>query len=217
MKTQEPKRIGIWGGSFNPPTVAHKELADFIVEKLDLAFLHWLVCPQNPLKDKAMLAPFAHRLAMVEQVIATHPRMVADDTEQRLGLSLTVNTLRHLRQTTFINQDLYFIIGADCWQQFHLWGDDRAENFDYASFVVLRRPHYDGLEHFVSTHEFAARRVNNPQELQPSGTWCVVDNPVFDMSATQVRAALYQGNPVPMIADQTLAYINAHGLYKKTP
>jgi nicotinate-nucleotide adenylyltransferase len=210
---KKQKRIGIWGGSFNPPTYAHAELASYVADKAGLDRLHWLVCPHNPLKDEMTLAPFYHRMAMVGQVIADKPRMIADDTEQRLGRSWTATTLKHLRTTQFPDDALFFVMGGDNWQQFHLWGDDRADNFDFASFIILRRPGFEGLEACLSSMEFGARQVANISELKPSGTWCILDNPVFDMSATEVRASLQQGKRSPFIAPETQAYIEANGLY----
>jgi nicotinate-nucleotide adenylyltransferase len=207
------RRIGIWGGSFNPPTHAHAELASYVADKAALDQLRWLVCPHNPLKDETTLAPFHHRMAMAEQIIVGKSEMIADDTEQRLGRSWTATTLRHLRETEFPNDSLFFVIGADNWLQFHLWGDDRATNFDYASFVILRRPGFEVLEACKSSHEFAMRQVASPGDLKPFGTWCILDNPIFDMSATEVRDSLQQGKTSPFIAPKTFEYIKENRLY----
>ncbi len=207
------RRIGIWGGSFNPPTHAHAALASYVADKAALDQLRWLVCPHNPLKDETTLASFHHRMAMAEQVIADKSEMVADDTEQRLGQSWTATTLRHLRETQFPNDFLLFVIGADNWQQFHLWGDDRATNFDHASFIILHRPGFESPEACKSSQEFAAAQVASISDLKPFGTWCIIDNPIFDMSATEVRDSLQQGKPSPFIASKTFEYIKENGLY----
>ncbi|MDB5478270.1 MAG: nadD [Alphaproteobacteria bacterium] len=212
MPGAKTNRIGLWGGSFNPPTLAHKKLADFAFAALALDEMHWIVTPQNPEKDPATLAPFEHRFQMVSEVIADNPGMKADDVEQKLGSSHTINTVRALRRE-YPDDHLYFLMGADNWMGFHNWGKDYAEILDYVSIAVMYRPGYKRLEEAQATAIFADIIVRTPQDLQAKKTICFIENPMIDMAATQVRQALARGETPNQISAQTLNYIRYHRLY----
>lgn len=206
-------RIGLWGGSFNPPTIAHKALADFAFQALSLDRLLWIVSPQNPLKDATTLAPFPDRLAMVGQVLADRPAMTPSDIEQQLGSSYTISTVRHMRKQ-HPDDFLFTLMGTDNWQKFHLWGDDRAGIFDNVSIVIFKRPGYEGIMDFISSHEFKDRYVSSPDLLKPFGSWTVVENPQMDIAATKVRESMGNGVKHPHIAEETWGYIREKGLYR---
>lgn len=205
-------RIGLWGGSFNPPTIAHKALADFAFDALSLDALWWIVSPHNPLKDIKTLAPFQHRLAMVTQFLADRPHMLPNDLESGLGTSFTINTVRHIRQS-HSDDTLFWFMGMDNWQNFHLWGDEHAHIFDYVSIVVLQRPGYGDVKDHLSSEEFKDRFVSDPQSLKPFGTWTVLENPIMDIASTYVRAAIAKGEKHAHITDEIWDYIQQNNLY----
>lgn len=205
------QRIGLWGGSFNPPTLAHKALAEYVFSCLSLDRLLWIVSPNNPEKDPAQLAPFDHRLAMVARVLAGMPGMQASDIEQRNGSSWTIDTVKLLRRD-FPDDFLFLIIGADNWLGFHGWGDGFDEILQHVSIVVLRRPGY-GVD-AEAARLFADKQVAGPENLKKSGSWCPVDNPLIDMSATSVRHSVAKGERSTSIQAETADYIRTHGLYR---
>lgn len=212
--TDQPKRIALWGGSFNPPTIAHKALSLFTFNELRLDALYWIVSPHNPEKDIATLAPFKDRYVMVQQLLHDQPAMIACDIEETLGSSLTVNTVRVLRKQMPDNK-LFFMMGGDNWLGFHQWAGGAQDILEQVSIIVLNRPGFDAIERAEATRIFADKRVDHPDKLTSAGSWYVLDNPSFDMSATQVRHALQEGQETQMIAPETLAYIQEHNLYKK--
>lgn len=207
------KRIGIFGGSFNPPTTAHKELADFIYHELDLDHLLWMVAPHNPEKDPASLAEFNHRYQMVDLYLKDRPMMQPSDIEQRNQSSWTIDTVRLLR-AQHPDDALFFIIGTDNWLNFHLWGRDFEEILlKNVSLVIMERPGYDAAIHAESSRIFADNRVSNPAELKPFGSWCIVSNPSFDVAATNIRKALKKGEKPQHLDAEIHEYIKKHGLY----
>jgi nicotinate-nucleotide adenylyltransferase len=210
------RRIGLWGGSFNPPTLAHKSLAEFTFSALNLDIMEWIICPSNPTKDPATIAPFIHRFTMVNALLDDQASMNANDMEERLGYSLTINTVKALRQ--YYPEDyLFFLMGADNWHSFHEWGGDFKEILDYVSLVIMDRPGSDSLENAPSSRIFADKRVYAPNDLKKSGSWYILDNPNYDMSATQAREALAKGDrPTHILAPQTIEYICQNNLYRKT-
>lgn len=212
LTSSKSDRIGLFGGSFNPPTLAHFALAQFMIDAGNLDRLQWVVTPHNPLKDRTTLAPFADRMAMVERLIAQQQNMQASDVEQTLGSSATLNTVRHFRDKQ-PHDDLFFFMGADNWQTLHLWGNDYPELFNHVSIIVLQRPGCGDLEMAPVTQEFAHMRYSSIEKLPGRGGWLVLDNPVMDVSATQVRTDIQAGKKPAQISEDTWQYIAARGLY----
>lgn len=205
-------RIGLYGGSFNPPTIAHKALADFIFKSVNLDKLYWMISPQNPLKDPHTLAAFPHRLAMVQKILDGDPNMVASDLEERLGSSWTINTVRYLKNEN-PEDELYLFMGADNWLRFHEWGDDRAAIFDYVSIIVMPRPGYEGLMDCPSSHQFKDFFVSNVDQIKPTESWTILESPIIDVAATDVREAATHAEKHPHIEDAIWDYIVKHRLY----
>src|ERR1044072_8742433 len=77
-------RIGLLGGSFNPPHAAHRAISLLALKRLGLDQVWWLVSPGNPLKDTRGLPPLADRIAAARK-IARHPAIVVSDLEARIG------------------------------------------------------------------------------------------------------------------------------------
>jgi nicotinate-nucleotide adenylyltransferase len=208
-------RIGIFGGSFNPPTIAHKALADYAFAMLNLDKLLWVVCPQNVDKDPKNLAPFEHRMKMVELILSDRPKMEASRIEEHQFSTETIVTVSKLRKE-HPDDHLFFLMGMDNWKSFHKWGDDYAEILDKVSIVVFQRPKYEGLDAIEASREFATARVELPSALQKSGSWIALENPLYDMAATQARDALAASRSAALhdiLHADTLAYIKREGLY----
>jgi nicotinate-nucleotide adenylyltransferase len=112
-------RIGLFGGTFDPPHAAHRGACLLAMKRLGLDRVWWLVTPGNPLKDTHGLAPLAARV-VAARVLADHPRIDVTDLEARLGTHYTYATLRYLirrcPQVHFV-----WIMGADNLRSFHRW------------------------------------------------------------------------------------------------
>jgi nicotinate-nucleotide adenylyltransferase len=112
-------RIGLLGGSFNPPHAAHRAVSLMAMKKLRLDFVWWVVSPGNPLKDTRGLPPLAARIQAAREV-ASHPRIVVSDLEAQIGKRYTVDTLRYLR-THCPAARFVWVAGADVLEEFHRW------------------------------------------------------------------------------------------------
>ncbi|MBX9989993.1 nicotinate-nucleotide adenylyltransferase [Phreatobacter oligotrophus] len=117
-------RIGLFGGSFNPPHEAHRLAALAALKKLGLDAVWWLVSPGNPLKSGRGLAPLDERIAAAKR-LARHPRIAVTGIEAALGTRYTSDTIAALkarcRGVRFV-----WIMGADNLAQFHLWQNWRG-------------------------------------------------------------------------------------------
>ncbi|MEM8688474.1 MAG: nicotinate-nucleotide adenylyltransferase [Pseudomonadota bacterium] len=113
------QRIGLFGGSFNPPHAGHLAIASAALKRLQLDAVWWLVSPQNPLKSSDDTADFDKRMAQTNTLVR-HPKMVVSDVEQQLGSACTAETLSgmaHVLQTgRFV-----WIMGADSFAELHRW------------------------------------------------------------------------------------------------
>ncbi len=133
------RRIGLLGGSFNPPHEGHRQISLAALDKLGLDAVWWLVTPGNPLKDADQYAPYEERLAKARR-LADHPDIVVSDFERRHNLQYTVDTLERLR---LANPDIDFVwlMGADSLAEFHRWKDWR-KIAELAPIAVFNRPGY---------------------------------------------------------------------------
>lgn len=112
-------RIGLYGGSFNPPHAGHRHVSLMALRRLRLDRLWWIVTPGNPLKDRAGLPPAPHRIAAA-RALASHPRIRVTGFEAELGVRFTVDTLAYLtRRCPGVR--FVWIMGADNLSGFHRW------------------------------------------------------------------------------------------------
>jgi nicotinate-nucleotide adenylyltransferase len=112
-------RIGLFGGTFDPPHAAHRAACLLAMGRLDLDRVWWLVTPGNPLKDTRGLAPLATRIKAARK-LANHPRIVVTGVEAQMRTRYTYDTVRTLiarcRGVHFV-----WIMGADNLRSFHRW------------------------------------------------------------------------------------------------
>jgi nicotinate-nucleotide adenylyltransferase len=130
-------RIGLLGGSFDPPHEAHRAISQFALKRLNLDRIWWLVSPGNPLKpvgprDLALRTVAAQRMA-------NDPRIVVSRLESVIGTRYTIDTIRFLR-VRCSGLRFVWIMGADNLAQFHRWESWRQIASEVAIAVIDRPP-----------------------------------------------------------------------------
>ncbi|RKY46440.1 MAG: nicotinate (nicotinamide) nucleotide adenylyltransferase [Candidatus Omnitrophota bacterium] len=140
LKMEKIKRVGILGGTFNPPHIGHIILAQEVLDKLNLDKI--LFIPANiPPHKNASLIEAKHRLKMVKLSIEGNKNFSLLDCEiKRGGVSYTVDTLRELRKI-FPSYEFYLIIGSDLAKDFNTW-KDYQEIMKLAKVVVGKRKEF---------------------------------------------------------------------------
>ena len=112
-------RIGLFGGTFDPPHEAHVSASLLALKRLELDRVWWLVTPGNPLKSTSGLAPLAERIAAADAL--THdPRIAVTAFEAELGSRYTYQTVAYLRARC-PGVRFVWIMGADNLRNFHRW------------------------------------------------------------------------------------------------
>ncbi len=190
--------IGLFGGSFNPPHVAHLIVAEVVRDQFDLEEMWWIPNVTPPHKPGDELVGVEHRLAMTRRVVEPNPHFRVCDLEvQREGVSYTVETLRVL-QNQHPDTDFALLIGSDSLDHFSEWHrpDEIAER---VPLIVYKRP---GTIEAVAEPRFA----NHVR---------YVAAPVMEVSGTEIRARRQAGRSIRyLVPDAVRTYIETHDLYR---
>lgn len=211
------RRIGIMGGSFNPPHLGHLRMALVARRVLHLHQVWWLVSPQNPLKTANHMAPLAERLAMCNIMAQNHPWLKVRHDETQLKTRYTYDTLRALRQR-HKNATLVWLMGADNLAQAHHWKRWK-DLFRENPVAVLARPGVpmQGTTGPAAT-AFARARQKPFAGLRTPPGWRLVPDLAIDVSATEIRHGL--GASTPAVTEhvdmRVLAYAQLKRLYNNT-
>jgi nicotinate-nucleotide adenylyltransferase len=112
-------RVGLLGGSFNPPHLAHRAISLFAIKRLKLNRVWWLVSPGNPLKDNGRLYQLDERVEAA-RAMANDPRIDVTCLESVIGTRYTADTINYLRRR-ISGLRFVWIMGADNLAQFHRW------------------------------------------------------------------------------------------------
>jgi len=189
-------RIGVLGGTFDPPHIGHLIVAQDAWSALGLDRVLFVPAAVPPHKRGRVQTPAEVRLAMVEAACANDPRFEASDLEiRRGGTSYTVDTLRALKERD-PQGALFFLLGADQFRDIHTWRSPE-ELARLAELVALSRPGYPNVEPAI---RLPYRRLD---------VTCV------DISATEIRRRVAAGEPIRYLVPEAVeAIIRAHGLYR---
>jgi nicotinate-nucleotide adenylyltransferase len=188
-------RIGILGGTFDPPHLGHLVMASDACEALGLERVLWIPSAEHPFKRGQVRTPAETRLAMVRAAVQDDPRFEACDLElRRSGPSYTVDTLRELA-ARHPDAELYLLVGADVVREMPDW----------------REPH-----EVVRLARVAA--VTRAGEGVPEGLPLpAVPVPVtrIDVSATEIRRRVAAGRTIRyLVPDAVRALVEGEGLYR---
>ena len=210
--------VALLGGSFDPVHHGHVKLAALYAQLLPADVLR--VIPARPWQKSNLVASDEQRVAMLERAFSGFPVPVVIDTQEidRDGPTYTVDTLRALRAELGADASIVFLIGADQLQRFDTWRDWRAL-FELANLGVAARPGFslaDAALPPAVVQELAPRRAT-PEQLHatPCGLVSVAPSLAVDVSATEIRTALRQGDEASaLLPPVVLDYIQQHNLYK---
>ena len=192
-------KIGIYGGSFDPIHHGHLILAEWVRDELGLQKIIFIPSAQHPFKNGKVITPGELRFRMVQKAIDPYPYFEISRVElDRAGISYTVDTLKQLRRIDSLqNAELYYLIGMDNLNDFHLWKAP-DEILKLCQLVALRRPGYD-------------------KEKPQNKYWqqaIILDSPLLEISATMIRERRRAGKSIrSMVPPAVYELIEQHHLY----
>jgi nicotinate-nucleotide adenylyltransferase len=184
-------RIGLFGGSFNPPHEAHRAVSLLAMKKLQLDRLWWLVTPGNPLKDTRGLPPLDQRIAEAA-ALADHPRIDVTGFEAVIGTKYSCDTIRFILNeapgTHFV-----WIMGADNLKNFHHWKNWRDIFLMLPIAVVDRGGLSLQAASGAAAISFARARIPESRASSlpglPPPAWTYLRGVKSDLSSTAIREA----------------------------
>ena len=230
-KHHHPRRIALFGGSFDPIHNGHLSVARAADRRFNFDEIHFVPASRPPHKLKQHLAPFPHRFAMVALACAEHPHFVPSVAEagndfSGAQLHYSVDTVRYFRHAYHGHGDrIYFIIGADAFLDIPMWKEYETL-LGLCDFIVATRP---GIR-------IEALRLVIPPDLIPRGgvrkdaesvhestvvahlhrtSIYLLDNVSSDVSATDIRRRAHRGQSIHgLVSARVEEYILKQGLYR---
>jgi nicotinate-nucleotide adenylyltransferase len=194
-------RLGVIGGSFDPPHVGHLLIASEAHARLGLERVLFVPAAAPPHKDLEAGIAASVRLEMTALAVAEDMRFVESGLEIEHGLSYTSDTLRAVAER-FAGRDLVFVMGSDSLLQLDTWHDPEAI-LDLCTLAVAPRPGDDPVAIAAAAARWGAGRV------------VVLDAPTIAVSSSQIRARVAAGRPIRYLVPSAVEeLIVERGLYR---
>lgn len=223
-------KIGFFGGSFDPPHRGHIALARLAMERLGLDRVLFAPVGVQPLKRDRAQAGFDDRVAMTRLAIANQPGFelsLLDAPDAAGRPNYTIDTLRSLRATLALDDQIFFLMGADSFLSIGHWYR-AADLLVSCDFVVAARPGFDlgrltaALPEAVSVASCDAAEAGALvlclRSARGDSRLFLLPDLDDDTSASSVRASLQQGGDATAALDPAVAaWIREHGLYQDEP
>ncbi len=212
-------KIGIFGGSFNPPHMGHINAIQTVAKKAGLGKVHILPAAQNPLKTPVEGPTPEQRVELTRLAFAQYGEtyFVDDQEIKRGGMSYTIDTVMNLRKSYDAN-DLYLVVGADKFEELAQW-KDYQKILTEANLIVTTRPGYDMpesleempgfLKPLVAEFDFNFIELNTGRNIQ------FITLRDVEVSSSEVRKWLRSGKPVEKYLPLSVeSYIKENKLYR---
>tara|TARA_B110001454_G_C12687037_1_gene420627 strand:+ start:954 stop:1472 length:519 start_codon:yes stop_codon:yes gene_type:complete len=165
------KKVGILGGTFDPPHIGHLNISKIALKKLKLDNLLWIVTKQNPLKGKPYLS-IKTRLYLSRKITKNHKKIYIKCLDKKIKSKNTYNLLNYFKNK---NKKLFFIIGADNLIKFHKW-----KNWEKISkiskIIVFARPNYS----IKALKSVAAKKMDR-------NDWMFINSKKTNISSSLIR------------------------------
>lgn len=196
------QRIGILGGTFDPPHIGHLVLAQYALDALELASVLFVPAADPPHKDQLRYG-IDHRLPMLELAVRGNDKLVISRVDvDRPGPHYTVDMVRILQEQQ-PDTEFYFLMGGDSLHHLPQWYHP-LELIALCKLAVMARP---GGE---ITAELTAKLLPGLAERV-----VVIDSPMLGFSSTEIAERLEAGKSVRyLVPDSVLSYIQDHRLYQ---
>ncbi len=199
------KKIGIMGGTFDPPHFGHFVIARAAYEQLGLDKVVFMPTGKTAYKAAPKEAEDRHRLEMLKPVIEKDSAFELSPMEiKNEGTTYTANTLRALKSGAYGDADLYFLVGADSLDYMERWHRPDVI-FDLCTVAVAGRPGFEKGDIEKKIGELKSRFGAKIEKISI---------PLIDISSTLLRGMIRDGKSVRYLTPNSVAdYIEKHNLY----
>jgi len=215
------RRIGLFGGTFNPIHLGHLRGAEEIWQAFQLDEVIFIPSSIPPHKATEKVMEAKHRLEMVRLATSSNSHFSTSDLElSRTGRSFSIDTIRFFRERQ--EDAFFFILGGDAFAEIETWKDFQ-NLFSLCHFIVMARP---GPQKNISSSPFPKTLVPDFRYDPGERAWVhLTGHRVYfkeisflDISSTKVRELIEKGETVRyLIPAEVEAYIQKYGLYRKSP
>jgi nicotinate-nucleotide adenylyltransferase len=204
------RRVGLFGGTFDPPHLGHLVVAQWALDRLKLDRVLFIPSGTPPHKLGRPVTPAADRVAMTRLAVRGNRAFEVSTLEaRRRGSSYTVDTLRALRARSGETR-VFLLIGEDSLEQFHTWREPESI-LELATLAVAPR---GGRPAHSTRH---ARRPGQGAAV-PSRRFVWLDSPLILISSSEIRRRSRQGRSLRyLVPEPVAAYIARHRLYRGRP
>lgn len=191
-------KLGIMGGTFNPPHVGHLIIASEVYSIFELARLIFIPAGDPPHKENRQIIEAPHRIEMIRLAIWKDSRFEVSDIElKRKGKSYTIDTIRQIREFYGKEVEIYFIAGTDSALDLPTWREP-LKILSLVHFVAVKRP------------GFPLRRLDKQYKRRI----IPVEHISLNISSSDIRRRIREGRPIKYLVPEAVEeYIRKNKLY----
>ncbi len=202
-------KIGIYGGSFNPPHIAHLIVAESIRDQFELDQILWIPSYIPPHKTHLRLADAGHRLTMTRLATSSNPAFDVSPLEiERKGTSFTIDTITTLK-ADHPEHTFFLVIGEDSLREFMTWRDPEAIVALVDLLVYRRQENQQPPSPPAGQQPVPEAQLKFPSQIH------FAEAPLLRISSVAIREHLKVGRSIRhLVPDAVYAYIMEHNLYQ---
>lgn len=210
------KKIGLFGGTFNPIHIGHINIAKTVYESFSLDELHFIPSKIPPHKN-LWLTPAKDRYEMVKLAVRNLKGnyFVSDYEIKKKGVSYTYLTLKHYRKN-YPNDQIFFITGTDIFATIQTW-NSWERLFDFANFIVINRKELSFIELISILPKKLLKILRNLETFENTlyGRIVLCKAKEVDISSTKIRDMFKTGKMSSYLPGSVVEYIKKNNLYKE--
>lgn len=197
-------RIGLFGGTFDPPHTGHIELAKRVLDDFNLSKIIFIPAGNPPHKQEKKKTDKIHRYQMVKLATRNFPEFFVSDFDiKNEKPNYSYITIQHFKDT-YPDSEIFFIIGADSFRDLPLWKNYK-ELLTMCHFIVVARPD-------VKKEDYYTKYTGD----EPVPSVFFIEDFSYDLSSTQLREQIPKGTYNECdLPDGVLEYIKKNRLYPK--
>jgi len=183
-------KIGILGGTFDPPHIGHLNISLEAIKKFQLNKVIWLITKKNPLKKKNSMDDVFHRIKLCNEFVKKNKNIIKIQyTEEKTGSNFLFDNIGYIIKKS-VNHNYYFIMGADSFVKFNQW-KKYNEILNKLSIIVINRPEFS----IKSLNSIAAKKLEKYKSLNlvsedKQHRWYFLSTKGMNVSSSKIKKTI---------------------------